>query len=83
MLDKSVSIRYNIQVALSYGCIAQLARACGSYPQCHWFESNYSHHILYGPLVKRPKTPPFHGGNTSSNLVRVTKRHIVEQSSVP
>ena len=26
-----------------------------------------------GPLVKRPKTPPFHGGNTSSNLVRVTK----------
>ena len=37
--------RYNILVALSYGCIAQLARACGSYPQCHWFESNYSHHI--------------------------------------
>ena len=27
-----------------------------------------------GPVVKRPKTPPFHGGNTSSNLVRVTKR---------
>ena len=26
-----------------------------------------------GPLVKRPKTPPFHGGNTSSILVRVTK----------
>ena len=26
-----------------------------------------------GPVVKRPKTPPFHGGNTSSNLVRVTK----------
>ena len=24
-------------------------------------------------MVKRPKTPPFHGGNTSSNLVRVTK----------
>ena len=27
----------------------------------------------HGPVVKRPKTPPFHGGNTSSNLVRVTK----------
>ena len=26
-----------------------------------------------GPLVKRPKTPPFHGGNSSSNLLRVTK----------
>ena len=52
------------------GCIAQLARACGSYPQCHWFKSNYSHQ--YGPVVKRPKTPPFHGGNTGSNPVRVT-----------
>ena len=49
-----------------------MARAHGSYPWCHWFESNYSHH--HGPLVKRPKTPPFHGGNTSSNLVRVTKK---------
>ena len=27
---------------------------------------------IYGPLVKWPKTPPSHGGNTSSNLVRVT-----------
>ncbi len=25
-----------------------------------------------GPLVKRPKTPASHAGNTSSNLVRVT-----------
>ena len=25
-----------------------------------------------GPLVKRPKTPPFHGGYTGSNPVRVT-----------
>ena len=57
-----------------YGCIAQLARACGSYPQCHWFKSNYSHQ--YGPVVKRPKTPPFHGGNTGSNPVRVTKKEV-------
>ena len=27
----------------------------------------------YGPLVKWPKTPASHAGNTSSNLVRVTK----------
>ena len=62
-----------MQVALN-GCIAQLARACGSYPQCHRFKSSYSHH--HGPVVKRPKTPPFHGGNTGSNPVRVTKQHL-------
>jgi hypothetical protein len=27
-----------------------------------------------GPLVKWPKTPASHAGNTSSNLVRVTKK---------
>ena len=27
---------------------------------------------IYGPLVKWPKTPASHAGNTSSNLVRVT-----------
>ena len=32
-----------------------------------------------GPVVKRPKTPPFHGGNTSSNLVRVTKRNGIHR----
>ncbi len=65
-----------------YGGIAQLARACGSYPQCHWFESNYRYQ---GPVdFFRPsghfwpdgqavKTPPFHGGNTGSIPVRVTK----------
>ena len=29
---------------------------------------------LFGPLVKWPKTPASHAGNTSSNLVRVTIR---------
>ena len=28
--------------------------------------------VPYGPLVKWPKTPASHAGNTSSNLVRVT-----------
>ena len=27
------------------GGIAQLARAFGSYPECHWFESNYRYQI--------------------------------------
>ena len=27
------------------GGIAQLARACGSYPQCRWFNSNYRYHM--------------------------------------
>ena len=37
------------------GGIAQLARACGSYPQCHWFESSYRHHLtnLTRPLRAR------------------------------
>ena len=42
------------------------------------------HHFVYstlvfyirGPLVKWPKTPASHAGNTSSNLVRVTKKSV-------
>ena len=30
------------------------------------------YHVRFGPLVKWPKTPASHAGNTSSNLVRVT-----------
>jgi hypothetical protein len=29
--------------------------------------------IIFGPMVKRPKTPPFHGGNPGSNPGGVTK----------
>ena len=31
----------------------------------------------YGPLVKRPKTPPSHGGNRGSNPLWVTKKKII------
>ena len=65
-----------------YGGIAQLARARGSYPRCHWFESSCRYHVKQRTCVrshigKRPggqavKTPPFHGGNTGSSPVRVT-----------
>ena len=50
------------------GGIAQLARALGSYPGCHWFESDYRYHqnriprcavFLLGPLVKRLRHRPF------------------------
>ncbi len=34
-----------------------MARALGSYPGCHWFESDYRYHI--GPLVKRLRHRPF------------------------
>ena len=61
-----------------------MARACGSYPQCHRFESSRRYHrgrdgsISPAPLDKlRPvgqvvKTRPFHGCNMGSNPVRVT-----------
>ncbi len=41
-LDKLFFLIYNI--IRCYGGIAQLARACGSYPQCQWFKSTYRYH---------------------------------------
>ena len=32
----------------------------------------HTHSGERGPVVKRPKTPPFHGGNRSSSLLGVT-----------
>ncbi len=58
------------------GGVAQLARANGSYPLGRWFEPTRRYH--FWPVGQAVKTPPFHGGNTSSNLVRVT---IWEHSS--
>ncbi len=73
--------------ALLCGGIAQLARAFGSYPECRRFESHCRYQfynkecaITCPPLSYiRPggqavKTPPFHGGNTGSSPVRVTKK---------
>ena len=63
-----------------HGGVAQLARAFGSYPECHWFESSRRYQFgkhrkmlsFIWPVGQVVKTPPFHGGNTSSSLVRVT-----------
>ena len=53
-----------------------MARAFGSYPKCHRFESSRRYHGPLGSASWRvgqaAKTPPFHGGNTGSIPVRVT-----------
>ena len=83
-----------IYVVHIYGGIAQLARVLGSYPIGRRFESHCryqfnrcTHNGVYIKGLKAPhtrpggqavKTPPFHGGNTSSILVRVTKKAPTE-----
>ncbi len=61
---------------MAYGGIAQLARACGSYPQCPRFKSRcryqakaqrFTLRLLYGPLVKWLRHRPF----TAVTWVRV------------
>ena len=47
------------------------ARALGAWGRR--FKS--SHPDQCGPVVKRSKTPPFHGGNMGSIPVRVTKQY--------
>ena len=56
-------------ITKSSGGIAQLARAIGSYPIGRGFKSNFRYHW---PVGQAAKTPPFHGGNGSSILPRVT-----------
>ena len=70
-----------------------MARAFGSYPKCHRFESSCRYHknypvwviyILYPrPVGQAVKTPPFHGGNAGSIPARVTKKsgHLLWQVS--
>ena len=66
------------------GGIAQLARAIGSYPIGRGFKSNFRYQhkadadnngfcLMIRPVGQAVKTPPFHGGNSSSILLRVTK----------
>ena len=48
-----------------------MARATGSYPVGHGFKSNLRYQR---PVGQAAKTPPFHGGNGSSILPRVTNK---------
>ena len=64
--------------------------AAGSYPAGRWFESDRRYHIFgmntqrlmpkIRPLGQAVKTSPFHGGNTSSSLVGVTKKQSINNS---
>ena len=84
---KSGRISFVFACGHNHGGIAQLARACGSYPQCHWFESDYRYQNpqlacgflwLLGQVVK---TPPSHGGYRGSNPLGVTrKKHFVRSA---
>ncbi len=62
-IDKSLFYCYNTWAVegLSYGGIAQLARASGSYPAGRWFKSDfrYQYPFCNGPLVKRLRHRPF------------------------
>ena len=72
---KSQVIRTKTQNCFTmHGCVAQLARAIGSYPIGHWFESCRSHHIW--PVGQEVKTTPFHGVIMGSIPVRVTIQQI-------
>ena len=81
-----------------YGGVAQLARACGSYPQCHRFESSRRYHhrrdvkasrrypsreTLLRPVGQVVKTRPFHGCNMGSSPVRVTNGGLAQLVRAP
>ena len=61
-----------MNTVLINGGIAQLARAFGSYPECRRFKSHCRYQMR--PGGQAVKTPPFHGGNTGSIPVRVTRK---------
>ena len=76
-----------IRSPLPYGSLAQLVRASALQAGGHRFESCSFHHLnsnksKYGPMVKWSKTSPFHGGNPSSNLGRVTTKPRLNQVGV-
>ncbi len=62
-----------------------MARATGSYPVGHGFKSNSRYQQfqrasvgILRPVGQEAKTPPFHGGNRSSILLRVTTKSTCE-----
>ena len=62
-----------------YGCVAQLARATGSYPVGRWFKSCRSH---FWPVGQAAKTTPFHGVIMGSIPVRVTIQRSRKQRNI-
>ena len=85
-------------VEVTHGGVAQLARACGSYPQCHRFESSRRYHHrrdvktsrrypsrgkFRWPVGQVVKTRPFHGCNMGSSPVRVTNGGLAQLVRAP
>jgi hypothetical protein len=64
----------------THGGIAQLARAFGSYPKGHRFDSCCRYQYIR-PLGQAVKTPPFHGGNRGSIPLGVTIILMQQQDS--
>lgn len=42
-IDSEQGLYYN-NLCVQFGGVAQLVRAHGSYPWCHWFESSHRYH---------------------------------------
>ena len=44
IIDYLIDNRVFLNKLEAAGGVAQVVRACGSYPQGHWFESSHRHH---------------------------------------
>ena len=100
VLTNAASVCYinSCLVEVRHGGVAQLARACGSYPQCHRFESSRRYHHrrdvktsrrypsrgkFRWPVGQVVKTRPFHGCNMGSSPVRVTNGGLAQLVRAP
>ena len=43
LVDKKKKL-HKFRAQIATGGVAQVVRACGSYPQSHWFKSSHRHH---------------------------------------
>ena len=43
LVDKKKKL-HKFRAQIATGSVAQVVRACGSYPQSHWFKSSHRHH---------------------------------------
>ena len=83
-IDKLSLCFYNELVDLrqqAYGGVAQLARACGSYPQCRGFKSLLRYFFLW-PVGQAVKTRPSHGRIKGSTPLRVSVSEKINLSIV-
>lgn len=67
-LETAAAGAYNRPTRLGGG-VAQLARACGSYPQRRWFESTRRYQILWDPAAAGPAHFPGREGSPLRKVV--------------